>query len=177
MEDLSHRLVEKVPASEIDADILALPYSIEGLISFNFWQEGFYWVCHKDQCPKKVQGITSEALEIDKLMLLKEGHCLKGHAIAAYRLQPSHKKQDTDVDSASPHTLIQMIAGKLGTTLLPQIALEPLTLNESELRAIHVNEPGPHRTIVLIIRLNYVRTNELTLLKDIFTKQLTNKYS
>tara|TARA_R110001592_G_scaffold46438_26_gene147840 strand:+ start:290 stop:466 length:177 start_codon:yes stop_codon:yes gene_type:complete len=58
------------------------------LISFNFWQEGFYWVCHKDQCPKKVQGITSEALEIDKLMLLKEGHYLKDHAIAACRLQP-----------------------------------------------------------------------------------------
>jgi LysR family hydrogen peroxide-inducible transcriptional activator len=92
-------------------------------------------------------------------------------------LQPSNKKQDTDVDSASFHKLIPMVAGKLGTTLLPQIALDPLAYNESELRAIHVNEPGPHRTIVLIIRLNYVRTNELTLLKDIFTKQLTNKYS
>jgi hypothetical protein len=56
IECLSHRLVEKVPASEIDADILALPYSVEGLISFNFWQEGFYWVCHKDVCPKKVLG-------------------------------------------------------------------------------------------------------------------------
>lgn len=175
IEDQSHILVEKVRAGEIDAAILALPYPIEGLMSFNFWQEDFYWVCHKDECPKKVQEITSEELEIDKLMLLKEGHCLKDHALAACSLQ--NKKQDTDFDSASLHTLIQMVAGKLGTTLVPQMALDQLTYNESELRAIHLNEPGPHRTIALVIRPNYVRTNELTLLKDIFTQQLTKKYN
>ena len=173
IEEQSHNLVDMVRTGEIDAAILALPYPIDGLMSFDFWQEDFYWVCHKDECPKKVQEITSEELEIDKLMLLKEGHCLKEHALAACRLQ--NKKQDSDFDSASLHTLVQMVAGKLGTTLVPQMALDQLTYNESELRAIHLNEPGPHRTIALVIRPNYVRTNELTMLKDIFTKQLTKK--
>jgi len=173
IEEQSHILVEKVRTGELDAAILALPYPIEGLMSFDFWQEDFYWVCHKDECPTKVQEITSEELEIDKLMLLKDGHCLKEHALAACSLQ--NKKQDSDFDSASLHTLVQMVAGKLGTTLVPQMALDQLTYNESELRAIHLNEPGPHRTIALVIRPNYVRTNELTMLKDIFIKQLTNK--
>jgi LysR family hydrogen peroxide-inducible transcriptional activator len=173
IEEQSHVLVEKVRTGEIDAAILALPYAIEGLMSFEFWQEDFYWVCHKDECPSKVQEITSAELEIEKLMLLKDGHCLKEHALAACSLQ--NKKQDNDFDSASLHTLVQMVAGKLGTTLVPQMALDQLTYNESELRAIHLNEPGPHRTIALVIRPNYVRTNELTLLKDIFTKQLIKK--
>jgi len=142
-------------------------------MNFDFWHEDFYWVCHKDECPKKIQEITSEELEIEKLMLLKDGHCLKEHALAACHLQ--NKKQDTDFDSASLHTLIQMVAGKLGTTLVPQMALDQLTNNNSELRAIHLNEPGPHRSIALIIRPNYVRTNELTMLKEIFTQQLTDK--
>jgi len=173
IEEQSHALVDKVRTGEIDAAILALPYPIEGLISFDFWQEDFYWVCHKDECPQKVKEITSEELEIDKLMLLKDGHCLKEHALAACDLQ--NKKQDTDFDSASLHTLIQMVAGKLGTTLVPQMALDQLTYNESEIRAIHLNEPGPHRTIALVIRPNYVRTNELTILKNIFTEQLMSK--
>ncbi len=173
IEEQSHVLVDKIRAGELDAAILALPYPIEGLMSFDFWQEDFYWVCHKDECPSKVQEITSEELEIEKLMLLKDGHCLKEHALAACSLQ--NKKQDTDFDSASLHTLVQMVAGKLGTTLVPQMALDQLTYNESELRAIHLNEPGPHRTIALVIRPNYVRTNELTILKNIFTQQLTNK--
>ncbi|KGJ96857.1 hydrogen peroxide-inducible genes activator [Colwellia psychrerythraea] len=175
IEEQSHVLVEKVRIGEIDAAVLALPYPIEGLMSFDFWHEDFYWVCHKDECPDKVQEISSDELEIDKLMLLKDGHCLKEHALAACSLQ--NKKQDTDFDSASLHTLIQMVAGKLGTTLVPQMALDQLTYNESEIRAIHLNEPGPHRTIALVIRPNYVRTNELTMLQDIFTEQLTNKCS
>jgi len=171
IEEQSHVLVDMVKTGDLDAAILALPYPIEGLMSFEFWQEDFYWVCHKDECPSKVQEITSEELEIEKLMLLKDGHCLKEHALAACKLQSNQK--DSDFNSASLYTLIQMVAGKLGTTLVPQMALSQLIHNESELRAIHLNEPGPHRSIALVIRPNYVRTNELTLLKDIFVKQLT----
>ena len=175
LEEQSHTLVDMVRTGAIDAAILALPYPIEGLMSFSFWQEDFYLVCHKDECPQKTQEITSEELATEKLMLLKDGHCLKEHALAACQLQ--NPKQSADFGSASLHTLIQMVAGKLGTTLVPQMALDQLTYNESELRAIHLNEPGPHRTIALIIRPNYVRTDELTILKNIFTAQLTEKCS
>jgi len=173
VEEQSHVLVDMVRNGDIDTAILALPYPIEGLMSFDFWQEDFYWVSHKDECSAQVQEITSDELEIDKLMLLKDGHCLKDHALAACQFKQS--KQDSDFESASLHTLIQMVAGKLGTTIVPQMALDQLIYNESELRAIHLNEPGPHRTISLIIRPNYVRTDELTLLKGIFTEQLTDK--
>ncbi len=171
IEEQSHVLVDKVRIGDIDAAILALPFPIDGLMSFDFWQEDFYWVCHKDESSNKVQEITSAELEIEKLMLLKDGHCLKEHALAACKLQK--QKEDSDFDSASLHTLVQMVAGKLGTTLVPQMALDQLIHNASELRAIHLNEPGPHRTIALVIRPNYVRTNELTLLKKIFTEQLS----
>ncbi|MEH6451635.1 MAG: hydrogen peroxide-inducible genes activator [Psychromonas sp.] len=175
VEEQSHILIDMVKNGEIDAAILALPHPIEGLMNFDFWQEDFYLVCHKDECLSAAKEITSEELEIEKLMLLKEGHCLKEHALSACRLKS--KKQDSDFDSASLHTLIQMVAGKLGTTLVPQMALDQLIHNESELNAIHLNEPGPHRTLALVIRPNYVRTNELTILKDIFTEQLTAKCS
>lgn len=173
IEEQSHVLVDMVRNGDIDAAILALPFAIDGLMSFEFWQEDFYWVSHKDECPSQMQEITSEELEVEKLMLLKDGHCLKDHALAACSLQ--NKKQDSDFDSASLHTLIQMVAGKLGSTLVPQMALDQLIYNESELRAIHLNEPGPHRRIALIIRPNYVRTKEITLLKDIFHDELKKK--
>ncbi len=173
IEEQSQVLVDMVRSGDIDAAILALPFPIEGLMHFDFWQEDFYWVSHKDECPSQLKEITSEELEIDKLMLLKDGHCLKDHALAACSMQ--NNKQDTDFDSASLHTLIQMVAGKLGTTLVPQMALDQLIYDESEIRAIHLNEPGPHRTIALVIRPNYVRTSELTILRDIFSAELTKK--
>jgi LysR family hydrogen peroxide-inducible transcriptional activator len=173
IEEQSQVLVDMVRRGDIDAAVLALPFPIEGLMSFDFWQEDFYWVSHKDESPSQLKEITSAELEIDKLMLLKDGHCLKEHALAACSMKGD--KQQSDFDSASLHTLIQMVAGKLGTTLVPQMALDQLIYNESEIRAIHLNEPGPHRTIALIIRPNYVRTNELTMLRDIFNQELTEK--
>jgi|TARA_B110000014_G_scaffold263746_1_gene261618 LysR family hydrogen peroxide-inducible transcriptional activator len=171
IEEQSHVLVEKVKLGEIDAAILALPYNIDGLMHFDFWQEDFYWVCHKDDSPSKVKEITHTELAIEKLMLLKEGHCLKDHALAACQLK---NKEPSDFDSASLHTLVQMVAGKLGSTLVPQMALDQLIHNASELRAIHLNEPGPHRVIAFVSRPNYVRTDELMLLNKIFTEQLSN---
>ncbi|WP_286235040.1 hydrogen peroxide-inducible genes activator [Thalassotalea sediminis] len=173
MEEQSHVLVDLVRTGELDAAILALPFPIDGLMKFDFWQEDFYWVSHKDECPSQMQEITSEELALDKLMLLKEGHCLKDHALAACKFR--EQKQNTEFDSASLHTLVQMVAGKLGTTLVPQMALDQLIHDESELRAIHLNEPGPHRTISLITRPNYVRTNEIILLKTLFHEQLLTK--
>ncbi|WP_440876954.1 hydrogen peroxide-inducible genes activator [Thalassotalea sp. PLHSN55] len=170
IEEQSHVLVDMVRTGDIDAAVLALPYPLDGLMSFPFWQEDFYWVTHKDEFPNNITEITSDELELDKLMLLKDGHCLKDHALAACSLQS--QKQKSGFDSASLHTLIQMVAGKLGTTLVPQMAIDQLIYNESELQAIHLDEPGPHRGIALIIRPNYVRTDDISILKAIFAEQL-----
>ncbi|OUR62996.1 LysR family transcriptional regulator [Colwellia sp. 39_35_sub15_T18] len=169
-EEQSHVLIDMVKNGELDAAILALPFPIDGLMSFDLWQEDFYWVCHKDEHQSQLEEISTQELELEKLMLLKEGHCLKEHALAACSLKKH--TQNNDFDAASLHTLIQMVAGKIGTTIVPKMALDQLINNESELVAVHLNEPSPHRTIALIIRPNYVRTDELTMLNNIFTKQL-----
>ena len=173
IEEQSLVLVDRVKNGTMDAAILALPYDIEGLMRFDFWQEDFFWVSHKEECSSLIKEISSEELSITKLMLLKEGHCMKEHALAACRLQKKH--QNNDFDSASLYTLIQMVAGKLGTTLVPQMALDQLIYNESELHAAHLNEPGPHRIISLVIRPNYVRADEISVLQAMFKSQLTEK--
>lgn len=172
VEEQSHVLVEKVRNGDLDCAILALPYDIEGLISFEFWQEDFYWVSHKDECPSHLNDITSKEMEIERLMLLKDGHCLKDHALAACSLHQT--KTNTRFDSTSLTTIIQMVAGKLGTTLVPQMALDQLINNDSELRAIHLGEPGPHRRLAFIIRPNYIGTSNVEALINIFKTELSN---
>ncbi len=175
IEDQSHVLVDKLRDGEIDAAILAMPFAIDGLMRFDFWQEDFYWITHKDDGSQAKLEITSDELEVEKLMLLKDGHCLKDHALAACSLQS--ELQNSDFDSTSLHTLIQMVAGKLGTTLVPHMALAQLINNQSELRAVHLNEPGPHRVISLVIRPNYVRAHEITLLQQLFSDILHKQHS
>lgn len=170
VEEQSQLLVDKVRRGELDAAILALPYPIDGLLSFTFWQEDFYWICHKEQCPKHTSEITSTEIELDQLMLLKDGHCLKEHALAACKLKQLNT--ESEFGSTSLHTLVQMVAGKLGTTLVPEMALPQLVNDSSEFNAIHFNEPGPHRSIAFVVRPNYVKVADIELLMQLFKQQL-----
>ena len=46
LEGKSSSLVQKVNDGDLDMAILALAYNLGGLLSFNFWEENFYYVSH-----------------------------------------------------------------------------------------------------------------------------------
>lgn len=170
IEEQSHVLVDKVKNGELDTAILALPFDIDGLIAFEFWEEDFHWITHcEDQLALKNE-ITSADLKQSRLMLLKDGHCLKEHALAACKLPSS--STDTSLASASLNMLVQMVAGRLGTTLVPEMALSQLLSGNSELKAVHLNEPGPHRKIAFIVRPNYAGVKSIELLMQLFRQAL-----
>lgn len=170
VEEQSHVLVDMVKNGDIDVAILALPFALDGLLAFEFWQEDFYWVSHKSSCSSNMREISSDQIALEKLMLLKDGHCFKDHILSACHL--SNTESNASFNATSLYTLIQMVAGNLGTTLVPHMALDQLIYPESELTAVHLNEPGPHRRLAFIQRPNYTKTNDVDVLKDLFTQQL-----
>jgi LysR family hydrogen peroxide-inducible transcriptional activator len=170
VEDQTDNLILKVRSGELDAAILALPYRLDGLLAFEFWTEDFYWIVHRDDALAKRKGITSHELSNVRLMLLEDGHCLRDHALAACKLQGADV--DNTFASSSLNTLIQMVAGHMGTTLVPQMALDQLLTGSSELKAIHLNEPGPHRRIAFVTRPDYAGVKSIELLISLFRTQL-----
>jgi len=170
IEEQSNVLVNKVKQGELDTAILALPYDIEGLLAFEFWQEDFYWITHRDERHALQKEISSAELSESRLMLLKDGHCLKDHALAACKL-PSNES-DLSLSSTSLNTLVQMVAGRMGTTLVPAMALDQLLSGNTELKAVHLNEPGPHRKLAFITRPNYPGVKSIELLIQAFRHEL-----
>jgi LysR family hydrogen peroxide-inducible transcriptional activator len=170
IEEQSQVLVEMVQRGEIDTAILALPFPCEGLLSMEFWEEDFYWVAPKGQKYAQQKEISSDQLDQCNLMLLKEGHCLKEHILAACKLQ--EKAVTQGFGATSLNTVIQMVLGKLGTTLVPEMALEQLISRHQELAAVHLNEPGPHRRIAFILRPNFTRMSSIEALIEICKKAL-----
>jgi LysR family hydrogen peroxide-inducible transcriptional activator len=64
------------------------------------------------------------ALAGERLLLLEDGHCLRAHAEAACGLPRAMVPSGEEGFAAtSLHTLVQMVAGGLGVTLLPRLAL------------------------------------------------------
>ena len=155
VEEQSHVLVEMVRRGDIGAAVLALPYPCEGLLTLECWQEDFYWVASINHPHAQNDEISSQEIERDQLMLLKEGHCLRDHILDVCRFPQESAHQG--FAATGLHTLVQMARGGLGTTLIPAMAVEPLITQNPELAAVHLNEPSPHRRIAFIIRPNYTR--------------------
>lgn len=170
IEDQSHVLVDKVRNGDIDTAILALPFAHEGLLAFEFWEEDFYWITQSDDVMAKRDDINSDEINHSQLMLLKDGHCLKDHALSACKLQPSQTNQI--FGSSSLNTLIQMVAGRMGTTIVPEMALDQLVGNSNELHAVHLNETSPHRRIAFIVRPNFAGVSNIEKLMKMFKNDL-----
>jgi len=170
VEEQSHVLVEKVRSGEIDTAILALPYDTDGLHAFTFWEENFQVVVHEQGDYSRLKKITTNQLKEAPLLLLKDGHCLKDHALAACKLQATEIQ--TALAGTSLPTLVQMVAGRMGATLVPDMAVEQLVVDNAEIKAVPLEEPGPHRKLAFITRLNYGGTPNIELLMTLFREQL-----
>ena len=168
-EGQSGLLTQKVREGDLDMAILALPYELNGLRSLKFWEEDFYWVSHDQNKLAGRSEIKASELEQSQLMLLEDGHCLKDHILDACNISSSSKYS---LKASSLNTLIQLVKGKMGTTLVPKMALKELIGNKKGLAISHLNEAGPHREIALIIRENYAGIGSAKLLGNFFQERL-----
>ncbi len=117
-EDLTGRLVEALRARTIDAALIALPYEAHGIVSAPIAEDEFFFLCPDDHPLAKRNDLSPEHLKSEDVLLLEDGHCLRDHALAACRLPSS--KRSTDVGATSLHTLVQMVGGGMGVTLVAE---------------------------------------------------------
>lgn len=170
IEEQSAELVDMVRSGAIDTAMLALPYNCDGLLSLEFWEEDFYWVAPNENEHAKQTEITSSEISANHLMLLKEGHCLKDHILDVCKLSSANANHG--FGATSLNTLVQMVLGNLGTTLIPAMAIDQLVKGNKNLSAIHLNEPSPHRRIAFIFRPNYTRLSSIEALAKLCKQAL-----
>lgn len=169
LEDQSAEILERLRRGALDAAIIALPFDCDGLLTFPFWQEDLLWIVHAEDDNAAVRSATVDDIAQTHLMLLKDGHCLTEHALAACKLEniSTHSFSATSLS-----TLIQLVAGHMGSTLVPEIAMEQLVKSNARLASIPLEEPGPHRQLAFVIRPNYPGTANVEALVQLFREEL-----
>ena len=105
-------------------------------------------------------------------MLLKEGHCLKDHALAACHFSDIAEQ---NLSATNLNTLVQLVANGMGTTLVPEMALAQLVDVNPVLTRVPLAEPGPHREIAFVVRPNYPNLKNIELLMQLFRQELTGQ--
>jgi LysR family hydrogen peroxide-inducible transcriptional activator len=168
-EDLTARLLDRLRTGDLDAALIALPYDTGELELRELFRDEFWYVARADDPLAKQKAVAMERLDSDEVILLEEGHCLREHAIAACgtpREAAAH-----GIEATSLPTLLQMVDGGLGVTLLPEIALKAGILNGTHLIARPFSTRVPARTLALAARPSSARKKDLDLLADFLSRQ------
>jgi LysR family hydrogen peroxide-inducible transcriptional activator len=157
-EDTTARLVERLNANRLDVLLLALPCDCGGADAQPVARDEFLAALPPDHALAAQDRVAVAALATERLLLLEDGHCLRDQALAACGLLASDRGGDNDGFAAtSLHTLVQMVAGGLGVTLLPRLAVEAGVAAGTGLVLRPLAGAGAWRTLGLAWRPNAPR--------------------
>lgn len=165
-EEKTEDLLRMLQQGQLDTALLALPVAGEGMQIETLFEEPFVLALPADHPLAARSEVTLADLEGAELLLLEEGHCLRDHAIAACGARGAKAK--AMVEATSLHTLIQMVEGGLGVTLLPELALKAGILNGTRLIARPFATQVPSRTVALAARPTNARAADVDLLAAYF---------
>ena len=166
VEDLTTRLVEELRAGRLDIVLLALPCEdCRNLETQALFKDPFTVALPNNHPLAAGKAVDIEQLRSEELLLLKEGHCLREHALAACRLADRRKVQP--VEATSLHTLVQMVDNGLGITLLPQLAIDGGILKGTAIKILPTTGQAPNREIGLAWRRGTGRQREFELLANV----------
>lgn len=159
----SDELLQGLHSGQIDAALLALPYEIGNLATYELFQDD-YLLALRPEHPLAGRGeLTGRDLTDLEMMLLEKGHCLQRHALSAFA--PLGPRQDRTFEATSLPTLVAMVAEGLGATLLPRIAVEAGVADGQDVALVPLRGAHP-RTVALTWRKTSPRSGELEKLGD-----------
>jgi LysR family hydrogen peroxide-inducible transcriptional activator len=155
-------LREKLRSSELDAIIIALPFTEPDVVTQSLYEEPFVVVMPGDHPLAAESAITPRTLEKETVLLLGEGHCFRDQVLAACPgLKKSISHGDTQlqsvVEGSSLETLKHMVASRLGITVLPLSAAQIIPYGKDTLAIRPFVEPAPLRTVALAWRASFPR--------------------
>lgn len=161
-EETSPAACDSLQRGQIDCILLALPYRCGEVDTAELFDDRLFVAFPKGEPDNPPKQISPETLDEGRLLLLEDGHCLKDHVLAA--CNRPELRAEARMMGTSLHTLVQMVENGLGTTMLPEMAIEAGILRDTHIVARPLDAEHPSRTIALVWRKNSPREKDFRLL-------------
>ncbi|MFD9130214.1 LysR substrate-binding domain-containing protein [Kitasatospora sp. NPDC059571] len=159
-EERTHTLLDGLAAGRLDLLLLALPAGgAAPTRDIPLFDEDFVLLTPPGHALAGRTDVPRDVLLDLDVLLLEEGHCLRDQAMDICR--------EVGADTGGPttriaglSTLVQLVAGGLGVTLLPATALDVEAARSDRLAAARFAAPAPGRRIGLATRPGAARAAE-----------------
>ncbi len=152
---------EALQRGQVDCVLLALPFTCGDVEEAVLATDRLLLATSAVDKPACIP-VTDDAIDMDRLLLLEDGHCLSDHALTACgRIGPL---DPAPMLCTSLHTLVQMVDQGLGLTLIPEMAVEAGILENTGVNVHAIASEAAARRIALVWRRESARAPEYRLL-------------
>ncbi len=165
VEEKTHVLIERLLEGKLDAAFLALPVEEDELEYGEIFSEEFFVGVSPRHPWGDKRAITSQQLASERLLLLEDGHCLRGQALDY--CSSSGIGEVLNFRASSMETLLQMISMGRAISLIPECVAD----RNSGINYLQLEGGGPTRTIGLYWRKSTVRRDLMLELVDDLSRE------
>lgn len=162
-EEVTRQLHEQLMEGTLDLILIALPYDLPGTERMELFRDEFRLAARPDTKLIDPEHYRFDRLNAGSVLLLREGHCLREHALEACKLRNSDSLNAFSASSLL--TLIEMVDADLGVTYLPEMAVDSALLQRTQVQTYALPEPS-YRTIGLAWRRGSARESEFRMLGE-----------
>ncbi len=159
-EDTTARLVDRLETNRLDVLLLALPCDCGSADASPVARDEFLVALPAGHRLAAQERIPVAALANERLLLLEDGHCLRDQALAVCGLLAGDRDGQDSFAATSLHTLVQMVAGGLGVTLLPRLAIAAGVTAGTDIELRPLAGAGAWRTLGMAWRPNSPRASD-----------------
>jgi LysR family hydrogen peroxide-inducible transcriptional activator len=164
-------LLDGIASGRLDLGLLALPAGAPGIEEVPLYDEDFLVVAPENTLPPGGGPVPRTVLREHEILLLEEGHCLRDQALDVCAEVGAGDSGGTRAASLS--TLVQLVAGGIGVTLLPETAVAVDARPGSGLEARRFAGMAPSRRIGMAHRASSARTEEFARLASAMRDAVT----
>jgi len=169
-EHQTHVLLNKLRNAELDLLILALPVVTNEFSESDLFAEPFLLAAPNTDDLTQKASIDLLELNEREMLLLEEGHCLRGQALDICFSAGATEQQG--FQATSIETLRHMVAEGMGMTLMPKLAVPARTNKNDSIRYIPFTDPQPTRRIGMLYRQGSYRQETFNAIAELIQKQM-----
>ena len=162
-EEQTAPLLARLEDGDLDVALIALPYETGDLRIDVITEDEFLFACNRNHALAGTDEISLEAIAGEQLMLLEEGHCLRGHTLDV--CTTSDRRSRAQFEASSLLTMVQMVAAGVGVALIPRLAVDAHITQGTDISLSKLGVSAA-RQIGLAWRQMSLRSKEFRMLAD-----------
>lgn len=156
-------LLDELQRGDLDVVMIALPAPAE-LETLPLFDDVFLLAAPAGEPLPNGVRIGAEDIDVSRLILLEEGHCLRDQALAFCHSAGGGSLRELGATSLT--TVMQMVANGYGVTLIPEMAVT-VEARDDRVRLLRFKKPEPFRSIGLAWRKSSSRARDFAALGQV----------